>query len=169
MADSKDKPRKKVELGSVRVNPSDAPLVHKARQKVSLWLLKGGDEAQNYLPVRLGGVLTPGQFIDWAVTYANVRAGKEHGGWHPRVLKPEHRGVMLTDRSEVLGDCRVSTDDADAFRLACLSFMQVYCPRGEDLTLSRFLTLTVVGFAECVRVTTVLHNLPGPPWPVRGR
>lgn len=169
MADSKDKPRKKVELGSVRVNPSDAPLVHKARQRVSGWLLKGGNEAQNYLPVRLGGVLTPGQFIDWAVTYANVRAGKDHGGWHARVLKPEHRSAMLADRSEVLGDCRVSKDDADAFRLVCWSFMQIYYPGGEDLTLGHFLTLAVVGFAECIQTTGVLHNLPAPPWPVRGR
>ena len=169
MADSKDKPRKKVELGSVRVNPSDAPLVHKARRKVSGWLLKGGNEAQNYLPVRLGGALTTGQFIDWAVTYANVRAGQEHGGWPLRLRKPEHRSAILADRSEMLGDCRVSKGDADAFRLACLSFMQIYYLDGEDLTLGRFLTLAVVGFAECIQTTSVLHNLPAPPWPVRGR
>jgi hypothetical protein len=168
MANSEDKRPKKVELGRVQVSKADAEIVHKARARVSGWLLKGGDEAETYLPVHLRAILTPGQFTDWAVTYANVRAGKDHSGWHVRVLKSEHRDVMLRERSVVLGDCRVSKLDADAFRIACLSFMQIYCPNEEDLTLNRFLTLSVVGFAECIRATSFLHILPLPPWAPRG-
>lgn len=169
MADAEDKRLNKVELGRVQVNQADAEIVHKARMRVSGWLLKGGQEAENFLPCRLGAVLTPGQFIGWAVTYANVRAGNRHDGWHSRIFTPQQREAILRERCVVLGDCRVSQVQADAFRNACWGFMQIYCPAEKDLTLSRFLTLSVVGFAEHIHNTKALHLLPAPPWPPRQR
>jgi hypothetical protein len=162
---SKSVPR--VELGLVRVNPGDATTVQEAIVRLTEWLRAEDPRSDNsYRPQRMGSVLTNGHFLQWSVRYAIVRSKSNHNGWPPRVLRPDSRGEILTNRSMKLGVCRVREDEAERFRGACLAFIATYCQGGEVLNQSKFLTLSAVGFADCVLQNPKLHNLPVPPWSV---
>lgn len=155
----------RVELGQVRINPKDAQLIQVARIRLTRWFEREPANADNsYRPARLGALLSPRQFGAWAVRYAIVRAEHEHNCWPEQILIPEHRRRILSERRIVLGACRVAPTEAAAFRRACLSFYEMICAPAEDINQSRFLTLAVVGLAECVKKTAALYNLPMPPW-----
>lgn len=157
--------RLRVELGQVRVSAKDAVLVQKARIRLTRWFEREPTDSDNrYRPNRLGVLLSPGKFCAWAIRYVIVRAEQGHKGWPGRVLVPDLRAGMFKQRKVVVGVCRVHPGEAKAFRHACLSFLEDLCHEDEDLTQSKFLTLAVVGFSECVKDTPALHNLPIPPW-----
>ena len=85
---------------------------------------------------------------------------------YPDFVRPAAEAVAggECERGIVLGACRVAPGEATAFRRACLSFFETICDPTEDINQSKFLTLSVVGFAECVKKTAALYNLPMPPW-----
>ncbi len=160
----------RVELGVVRATPGDAELVQQARVRLSKWLERESEDCDNrYRPQRLGAILSQAQFNAWAVRYAIVRAEHGHNAWPERILVPRSRVDALGDRRVVLGTCRVDPAEARAFRQACLSFFETFCRASEDLNQAKFLTLAVVGLAECVLKTAALQNLPMPPWSGRQR
>ncbi len=155
----------RVEIGQVRVNPEDTKLLHASRIRVTKWLEDESPNSDNrYRPARLGAVLSLGQFSAWAVRYAIIRGENNHNGWPERILIPNRRAKILEGRCKPLCACRIDPTEAKAFRKACLSFLETICEPGEKLNQSTFLTLAVVGFAECVRKTPALRNLPMPPW-----
>jgi hypothetical protein len=155
----------RVELGLVRTSPKDAALVQQARIRLTRWFEREPASSDNrYRPARLGVILSQRQFSAWAVRYGVVRAEHRHNAWPARIFVPERRLEMLQGRNVLLGACRVDPTEAKAFRKACLSFFEAFCAPTEDINQSKFLTLAVVGFAECVMKTAALHNLPVPPW-----
>lgn len=155
----------RVELGLVRINPTDAGVVRQARIRLTRLFEREAANSENpYRPARLGAILSQRRFSAWAVRYAIVRAQHGHDSWDERILVPGRRLEILKGRSVKLRACRVYSADANAFRKACLSFFETLCDATEDINQSKFLTLAVVGFAECVMGTTVLQKLPMPPW-----
>ena len=156
---------RRVDLGELLVNRSDADLI-----RTIIPLLSGRLEQETpavsepFRPPRMGSLLVPGRFFAWAVRYAITRADRDHAGWHLRLRTPEDRKLILTGREVRLGACRVYESEATSFRLACQSFYRTLCARDERMNQSRFLTLSVVGFAECVKACANLHDLPSPPW-----
>ncbi|MHC4917751.1 MAG: hypothetical protein ACYTGB_19925 [Planctomycetota bacterium] len=155
----------RVELGQVRANLDDAAVILAARIKLTRWLAEEPIDSDNRCrPPRLGAMLSPGKFVSWAVRYAIVRAEQGHRGWPKRILQPPERKKILTGRSAKLCACRVTRSEARAFRRACPDFVETLCEATESINQSKFLTLAVVGFAECVLETAALHNLPLPPW-----
>ena len=155
----------RVELGLVRINPTDAELVQQARIRLTRLFEREAVNSDNpYRPARLGVILSQRRFSAWAVRYAIVRAQHGHDSWDERILVPARRLDILRGRSVRLGACRVDSAEAKAFRKACLSFFETFCDATEDINQSKFLSLAVVGFAECVMGTAALHKLPMPPW-----
>ena len=155
----------RVELGQVRVHLGDATVVQEARVRLTRWLVGEPDDSDTrYRPPRMGAVLSDGQFIAWAVRYAIVRAEQGHRAWPSRILERAKRTQILQGRKLPLGACRVGRPEAKAFRMACLDFVETLSGPTESINQSKFLTLAVVGFAECVRQTAALRNLPLPPW-----
>ena len=155
----------RVELGQVRVSPGDAAIVQQSRIRLTRWLTKEPTDSDNrYRPARLGAMLSTGQFVNWSIRYAIVRAEQGHRGWPERILREVKRAEILAARELSLGACRVRQAEAQALRMACLDFVETLSGPTESINQSKFLTLAVVGFAECVRQTTALRNLPLPPW-----
>lgn len=160
---SREDPR--VELGQVRVNRDDAAVIQAGTIKLTRRLDDEPIDSDNrYRPRRLGSLLSVGMFVSWAVRYAIVRARQGHRGWPKRILQPPERMKILTGRTVKLCACRVPESEARAFRKACPDFVETFCDPTESINQSKFLTLAVVGFAECVLATAALHNLPLPPW-----
>lgn len=160
---SREDPR--VELGQVRVNRDDAAVIQAATIKLTRRLDEEPADSDNrYRPRRLGVLLSPGMFVGWALRYAIIRARQGHRGWPGRILQPPERKKILTARTVKLCACRVPEGEARAFRKACLGFVETLCDPAEPINQSKFLTLAVVGFAECALSTAALHDLPLPPW-----
>ena len=154
-----------VDLGKVRVGQADAALIHAQIIRLSEWLTgSDSDPPAGWRPPRMGAELAMARYFAWALRYGELLAGYDHQGWPERIADDQQRAEVLAHRDVTLGTCRVGRSQARGFGKACRAFDARFGRPDGRIKGAKFLTVSVVGFAEYVRQTEELSELPEPPW-----